>query len=349
MRPSPIAFALITLTIFTTAGIAQELGQTPPPISKTPPGPGTGGDGREGGETVDDAFPIPALPFTDTGNTCDNLHDYEEMCPYGGSLAPDVVYAYAPPANTVITIDLCASSYDTKVFVYEDVVTPGAPYACNDDDNCGYSGYQSRIRNLPIDSGHTYFIVVDGYSSACGDYDLSIIYYEPCVVECPPGAMPEGEPPLVENYVDEYNGGCSAHPPVFQQLPGDAGGHLDFCGRSGTYLYYSLDFRDTDWFTCIAAGTSITASITPEFETYIMQLSTDCATVEVLESALAERCETGTISFATVPGEEVWLFASTAFFSGVPEYTYLLVVDGIEPGATAVELSTWGAVKALYQ
>lgn len=348
MRTLPIMLA--ALLMFTSIGTAHEIGRSPDAIDKSPAQSGTGGDGREGGETVDDAFPIPGLPYADIGNTCDNVQDYEEMCPYGGSLAPDVVYAYSPPADDAITIDLCGSAYDTKVFVYEDVVTAGAPYACNDDAGCGYSGYQSRLRNLPIFTGHTYFIVVDGYSTqSCGDYDLSVIHYEPCVIECPPNSMPEGEPPLVENYVDEYNSGCGGVPPVWQQLPGNATGQLDFCGRSGTYLYYGSAYRDTDWFTCIAAGTSITASITPEYESYLFQLSTDCATVEVLENVLAQPCETETISFATVPGEEVWLWVGPSAFSGLPEYTYLLEVDGIDSGATAVEGSTWGAVKAQYR
>ena len=60
-----------------------------------PSDPGTP-DGREGGETVGDAFVIPALPFVDTGNTSDNIDDYDEDCPYTGSLSPDVVYAWAP-------------------------------------------------------------------------------------------------------------------------------------------------------------------------------------------------------------------------------------------------------------
>ena len=87
---------------------------------------------REGGETIATAIPVPGLPFNDTGFTCDNLDDYDESCP-SASVSPDVVYSYLATADGAITIDLCSSTYDTKVFVYENSYTPGVPYACNDD------------------------------------------------------------------------------------------------------------------------------------------------------------------------------------------------------------------------
>ena len=78
--------------------------------------PGTA-DGRQGGEDMASAVPIDEMPFNDTGNTSDNLDDYDEICPYGGSISPDVVYSYTPLNDEVLTIDLCGSSYDTKVYV----------------------------------------------------------------------------------------------------------------------------------------------------------------------------------------------------------------------------------------
>jgi len=133
-------------------------------------------DGREGGETIDDAFVITAFPFHDTGATCDNVNDYDEVCPYSGSTSPDVVYVYTALMNETLAIDLCASMYDTKVYVYDFDAGYGYgnPSACNDDAGCGYSGYQSLIENFVFDAGHTYYIVVDGYGGNCGQYDLVI-------------------------------------------------------------------------------------------------------------------------------------------------------------------------------
>lgn len=125
---------------------------------------------REGGETIDTAVPIPGLPFTDTGTTCDNVNDYDEACTYTGSTSPDVVYSYSPAADGLISIDLCLSSYDTKVYVYENAHTPGAPYACNDDYYTGAPcfAFSSFIGALPVTGGNTYYIVVDGYGLFVG-------------------------------------------------------------------------------------------------------------------------------------------------------------------------------------
>jgi hypothetical protein len=137
----------------------------------------TGPGDRVGGEDIATAVVIASIPYVDTGNTCGYLDDYEEACPYAGSTAPDVVYAYSPPSDIPVDIDLCGSSYDTKVFVYENMWTPGNPYACNDDyydvgDPCG--NWVSKIEQLTLVAGNIYYIVVDGYNIDCGDYRLEI-------------------------------------------------------------------------------------------------------------------------------------------------------------------------------
>ena len=76
-----------------------------------------------------------------------------------------------------VDIDLCGSSFDTKVYVYENSATPGNPYACNDDfytdSICGI--YVSKIEGVALTAGNTYFIVIDGYSgSDYGNYVLKI-------------------------------------------------------------------------------------------------------------------------------------------------------------------------------
>ena len=52
-----------------------------------------------GGDTIGSAVAIPALPYNDGGNTCSFNNDYDEVCPYTGSLSPDVVYSYSPAAD----------------------------------------------------------------------------------------------------------------------------------------------------------------------------------------------------------------------------------------------------------
>jgi len=83
------------------------------------------------------------------GNTCDNIDDYHESCPWGGVGSPDVVYAYTPSADGFISLDLCGegTQYDTKLYVYAQELTSGNPYACN-DDGCTNS-WTSHVSRIP--------------------------------------------------------------------------------------------------------------------------------------------------------------------------------------------------------
>ncbi len=187
------------------APIKNVAAETPPP----PKGP------MQGGDTIATAFVIGALPFDDTGTTVGYTHDYDEVCTYTGSLSPDVVYAYSPATNVMVDIYTCNSGYDTKIYVYDNVYTPGAPLACNDDSTiCAGPAYRSYIQNLQLFAGHTYYIVVDGYGSASRRLRVP----RPPLCEpprhatrcfCPPGAIVNGEPTCFDGYVDTYNAGCN--------------------------------------------------------------------------------------------------------------------------------------------
>jgi alpha-tubulin suppressor-like RCC1 family protein len=157
-------------------------------LDLTPKAPGTGipcgpnPGGRIVGDTIADPLILAGLG-TVTGTTVGFFNDYEEACPYAGSAAPDVVYLYThtDPGIAAITLDLCHSSYDTKLFVYDNAYTPGAPYACNDDYNTGApcTEYTSKIVCLPVTVGHSYYVVIDGYGSASGAYQLDVTACEP--------------------------------------------------------------------------------------------------------------------------------------------------------------------------
>ena len=138
-------------------------------------GKSSGGHFDEGGETCASAPAISTLPYTDTGYTSNNIDNYYvgewgAGCPYSSSSAPDVVYAYTPSVNTTVVIDLAGSSYDTKLYVYDNCTTENV-IACDDD---GGDNYTSIISSLTLTGGVTYYIVVDGYGSSSGDYDILV-------------------------------------------------------------------------------------------------------------------------------------------------------------------------------
>ena len=98
----------------------------------------------QGGDKIGSATVISALPFSDAGTIAGFVDDYDETCPFFGPGSPDVVYSYKPLSNQTVDISLCGLSYDTKLYLYENVYTPGAPFACN-DDFCGVGGLNSQL------------------------------------------------------------------------------------------------------------------------------------------------------------------------------------------------------------
>jgi hypothetical protein len=339
---------------------AAELGNVLPPkgddhVLQNP----VSGD-RQGGDTVGDATPIPGLPYNDTGATCQYANDYDAVCPYTGSTAPDVVYSLALADDVGLTVDLCGSGYDTKVYVVDAGLNV---LACNDDfyfdDVCGV--YVSKIDGAFIGGGQTVYIVIDGYGGDCGEYimDVSAEPFTPCVVECPGGGVLEGEPPLVDGYNDLYNGGCNSPPTnPFQDIFGTGGNHVDFCGVSGWYLFNGNNYRDTDWFIVVlnedGAG-FIDCTIDAELGTYLFELfPQDCATTAVAQLVqVIGGCDPQNMTVFGAPGDIVWLWVGPDVFATPPgadnEYNYLLSIDGLEDGIIATEDASWSQVKGLFK
>jgi hypothetical protein len=292
----------------------------------------------EGGETCDDAVVI-SVPHNSTGNTCDNVDDYEESdvfdCPYT-STSPDVVYSYSPSVDEVIDIDLYGSSYDTKVFVYEDICESAYLYQCNDDY---YSDYTSAILGLPIYTGHTYFIVVDGYGGNCGDYLLDVDYYQECDVVCPEGGTYEDEPVCEDDWEDIWNGGCNSDPIVFDDIYcGDT-----ICGTSGVYDYYGSTYRDMDWFRLeLDAPGTITWTGVGEFPValWIQDAgSEDCSDNSTIVFDNGLTCDTVSIS-TTVQAGVYWLLIAPKDWGDYPcgvEYVAWLDCELATTGACCLD------------
>ena len=268
--------ALITIMLalgFVGGAVAFDLGKQAPikPESTFPPNIPVD---RQGGDTIADAFVIPedvVLPWSDTGTTAGYNDDYDAVCPSSGSTSPDVVYRYAPNAGIeTIDVDLCNSSYDTKVYMYDASLNL---IACNDDYyfNPPCYPYSSKLVNVAIAAGETYYIIVDGSWGAYGAYRIDINEHVPCEIGCPSGAFDEGEPPLHDQYVDEYNGGCfSPGNLAFQFLQTNAyHNDLTLCGFAGWYHVYGTSYRDTDWFLPESdGGDQIDVTVEAEFPTY---------------------------------------------------------------------------------
>jgi hypothetical protein len=299
--------------------------------------PNVPGD-RQGGDTILDATAI-SIPGTDTGTTAGYTDDYDEVCPYSGSTAPDVVYTATPAGDVIVDIDLLGSNYDTKVYVYDENL---ALVACNDDF---YSDYVSKIEQLALMGGVQYFIVIDGWNGDFGDYVLTIVEFEPCVIECPAGAELEGEPPLVDDYQDAHNGGCNS--PEFGNPFGVITSDT-FCGVSGWYVNAGTATRDTDWFEITVPDAGFVEIIgDAEFETYMFELAPqDCNSVGVVQNVIMGPCTEGTITIPGAAGSTIWFWVGPTVFEGpVNEYDYVLYTNLT---GVATEDHSWTGVKALF-
>jgi len=327
-----LAFALM-LTLIGSA-TAFDLGSKAPakPYTSIPSAPAT----RQGGDTILDAVVI-TVPGYFTGSTVGFANDYDESCPYTDSISPDVVYTFMADADAALDLDMLGSAYDTKLYLYDsdlDLV------ACNDDF---HPDYTSKLENIAVLGGETYFVVVDGYGENSGDYVLDIAAYDPCIIDCPAGWPVEGEPTLVNGYIDVFNGGCNTEGSTpFQRIT-----YRIFCGVSGWYD----ESRDTDWFLySIPAFGVLEVTGNAEFETYMFELGPhDCDGVAVIQNVIIGPCQEGTMTITGAGGADVWFWVGpTTFGDGVAlEYQYILE-SNYDGGCTAVENHSLTSVKSLF-
>jgi hypothetical protein len=299
----------------------------------------------QGGDTILDAVVIE-IPGTFTGTTAGYNNNYDEVCPFSGGTAPEVVYSVTPMADTQVDLDLCFSAYDTKLYVYDENLNL---IGCNDDFHTGApcGVFTSKLENVLMTAGVQYFIVVDGYGSASGAYQLDIVEFEPCVIDVPADAQLEGEPPLADGYADAFNGGCNS--PEFGN-PFSPITEPVFAGISGWYISGTgTETRDTDWFEIvIPEGGVLEITGDAEFATFMFELAPqDCGSVAVAQQATIGPCMSATMTIVGAPGSTIWFWVGPTTFTGpVNEYNYVLDLN--IGGVIATENHSWTGVKSLF-
>jgi hypothetical protein len=186
------------------------------------------------------------------------------------------------------------------------------------------------------------------------DYVMTVEGYlpDPCVLECPPGSVIEGEPLCEPGYDDFYNGGCNFSPNTFQPLdPSD--GMIVICGETGVYEHIWGCYRDLDWYEITPAEPSeIEFCAAAEFDIYVwlIQAGPDpgepCMGSVTLASTGAPACDAACVGGILDPGR-YWLVVSTVDWLPLDcgsEYT--AVLNGY---TTPVERVSWGMVKSIYR
>ncbi|MFH1686248.1 MAG: choice-of-anchor J domain-containing protein, partial [bacterium] len=264
---------------------------------------------KQGGDDIGSAVVVGPVPINTTGTTAGYNNDMDEACPYSGSTSPDVVYAYTPSADITVDVSLCnpGTDYDTKLYIYENSYTPGAPFACNDDE-C--PGYISALYQLALTGGNTYYIVIDGYGGDAGNYEMTVTEYEePDPFECPPGAVLEAEA-----CGDDTNGGCNMATPAFE--PAACGSTV--CGTA----WASGSTRDTDWYTVtLYETTTITLTGQANFPGMILGFvdTSDCALASALSPYVIATNAGDIVSVSREAGPGTyWIFPGMTVYEGYP-------------------------------
>lgn len=313
---------------------------------------------RPEGDNAENPFYIDLLPFEEYGSTVGYNWDATgsgyncPIWPHG----PDVFYRFVPENNICIDVDLCGSptQYDNWLMVLDE---QGDDLVCFDQDYCSYYGPQSpcgqhtaRLAHVTLEKGSIYYIVVGHWASSGAEYLVKVWEDEPPEIDCPPDAIEEGEPEIVDGYVDVYNSGCSGlspeQPRTLLEIPD--GGVLKVCGNSGW-----SGWPDTDWYEIAPDLTGeISVSLQCERQNYLIHLApSNCDSYAVQQWGMAGYGEIAEITISTTEGEPTWLFVGprscqSDYFPNNTSYEYVMTIRTQVVGR---ERCSWTSIKALYR
>ncbi|HLL06776.1 MAG TPA: kelch repeat-containing protein [Myxococcaceae bacterium] len=104
-----------------------------------------------------------------SGTTCGARDDFAPVCEGGGGGASDISFLWTAPRSANYFFSTSGSSFDTVLKIQQ--AATGVNQSCNNDDSSGT--LQSAIWRS-VTAGEQLRIIVDGYATACGTFQLSI-------------------------------------------------------------------------------------------------------------------------------------------------------------------------------
>jgi subtilisin-like proprotein convertase family protein len=288
-------------------------------------------------------MPVPGMRY---GNTCLALADYNYACPYTDIGARDVVLQYTPPIDQNVTFSLCRSGYDTRLMVYDGACT-GTPAWCNDDAApCPGSlpgpqyAYHSLLECLPLQAAHTYYIIVDGYSDACGDYVLEAGICPPCTLTCLPSDTIEcAENPDTSHYRLDCDGGCNNVNVGGVASYDSIHGGDTLCGLGFTYVRENQEYRDTDWYRFVISERSrIRVTVFAEFAFTLYIMNTACLP-SISHTVYGNACESNELSVVCMDAGTYTLWIAPTSYNGIPVPLPYRIIFECEPCPDGVDCS----------
>jgi hypothetical protein len=122
----------------------------------------------------DNPIQIPAQGGIFTGTTA-GASTLTGSC-FGSDMSPEQVFRWTPTSSGTAIIETCGeqTDFDTTLYIRSDCQN-GPDSVCNDDACANSMGLPRASRITPaVTAGQTYYIVVDGYSGARGNFALAV-------------------------------------------------------------------------------------------------------------------------------------------------------------------------------
>ncbi|MEI8254239.1 MAG: MopE-related protein [Deltaproteobacteria bacterium] len=108
------------------------------------------------------------VPGRANGSTRGAVNDY--MAPCASSNGGDVVFVMNNPVAQTAVIDTIGSNYDTVLYVRQSNCATGTVVGCDDDTG----GSLTSLVTLTNLAAGTYYIFIDGWNTAIGDFQLHV-------------------------------------------------------------------------------------------------------------------------------------------------------------------------------
>jgi hypothetical protein len=158
----------------------------------------------------------------------------------------------------------------------------------------------------------------------------------PCAIACPPDGTEEGEPDCETDYVDIFNGGCTAAEPMFSPI--SIGQTV--CGASGVYKRGGGEIiPDLDWYeVTVTQPVELTWSVQSPFEPRLWLIDAEAGCPgDIIAEIIGTECDGASLTFPVQSGV-YWLVVLPLAFNDTAAcpapYTATLTAEAVCPGDT---------------
>ncbi len=234
---------------------------------------------------------------------------------FGSTTDEEISVDFSTPVGSQLTLSywLYFRAYVPSVDYFEVLIDGEQADLVQAPDNIPFMGIRSVILDDYAD-GNIHTLTMHYYAEwgyACS-FDDVVITDQLCELTCPDNGIPEAEPDCHYNYIDQFNIGCNAVPPLEPIWTEIACGDT-ICGKSGVFLGEDPDnpgedrlYRDIDWYRFeVTAPSDLEIGGIAEFPLQLLFIddvgNEDCEDYQYT-SRIVGRCQTARILEQALPG-----------------------------------------------